>query len=100
MAAGPDLPPGPPPPRVTCGARDGHCCWLEGVVCRYLRDDGPLAARRFVCTFRERLGSWERVHADPEYLATVGPVVLRLVGVYCGDWPRRGERCAECGVTG
>ena len=81
-----------------CHAGEGHCCWLGSHgVCEYLRDDGP---GRWVCTFRERLGSWEAVHADPEYRATVGPIVFALVGVYCGDWPRPGETCAECGVSG
>lgn len=83
-----------------CQAADGHCCWIVGGVCPLLRDDGPGASRRWVCTLRERLGSWQAVHTDPEYLRTVGPVVMELVGVYCGDWPRPGETCAECGVTG
>jgi hypothetical protein len=86
---------------VTCEAGTGHCCWLgHHGVCPQLRDDGPAAPRRWVCRFRERLGSWEAVHADPEYRATVGAIVLDMVGVYCGDWPRPGESCAECGVRG
>jgi len=84
---------------ATCAATTGHCCWLHG-VCPFLRDDGADAARRWVCTFRERLGSWAAVHADPQYLATAGPIMHELTGVYCGDWPRPGETCNECGVTG
>lgn len=80
---------------------DGHCCHLGASgVCRFLRDDGPGAVRRFVCTLRERLGSWAAVHRDPVYLELVAPTVRELVSVDCGDWPRPGELCAECGVTG
>jgi hypothetical protein len=78
----------------------GHCCHLGGVVCPFLRDDGLAAPRRYVCTFRERLGSWEAVHADPGYLDTIGPMMLGLTGVLCGDWPPPGDLCAECGVGG
>lgn len=85
---------------VACRASTDHCCYLAGKVCSYLRDDGPTASRRWVCTFRERLGSWAAVHADAEYLATVGPVMRGLTGVDCGDWPVPGELCHECGVTG
>lgn len=85
---------------ATCKAQTGHCCWLDGVVCPFLRDDGIDTSRRWVCTFRERLGSWEAVHSDPEYLDTIGPVMMGLTGVLCGDWPTRNERCNECGVIG
>lgn len=83
-----------------CQATTGHCCWLEGPVCRYLRDDGPDAQRRFVCTFFERLGNWDAVHADPVYQAEIAPLMLRLTGVLCGDWPPPGQVCAECGAGG
>lgn len=83
---------------------EGHCCWLFGVVCPFLRDDGKQRRfsrkRRYVCTFRERLGSWDAVHADPEYQDTIAPVMLAATGVLCGDWPRPGETCAECGGKG
>ena len=80
---------------------EGHCCHLGSTgVCPALRDDGPGVERRWVCTFRERLGSWRAVHADPTYLATIAPVMFGLTGVYCGDWPRPNELCGECGVTG
>lgn len=84
--------------RVECGASTGHCCWVAGAVCPFLRDDGAKASRRWVCTLRERLGSWEAVHADPGYLTVVAPVV-RPLGVDCGDWPPPGQTCAECGVS-
>ena len=85
---------------ATCKADKGHCCWINGVVCPLLRDDGPDADRRWVCTPREQLGSWEAVHEDPEYLKLVAPT-LRLLGqVDCGDWPGPGVICAECGANG
>ena len=83
-----------------CQATSGHCCWIAGVVCPFLRDDGSSAARRWVCIFRERLGSWDAVHADREYMDTIGPMMIGLTGVLCGDWPPPSESCAECGVNG
>ena len=82
-----------------CRADTDHCCYLAGVVCPYLRDDGPVADRRWVCTFRERLGSWEAVHTDPEYLDTVGSYVMGKIGLFCGDWPPPGTNCNECGAV-
>lgn len=84
---------------VACGAQDDHCCHIAGSVCRFLRDDGPGAPRRWVCTLRERLGSWEAVHRDQGYLEHVRPTMLR-VGVDCGDYPAPGRICGACGVTG
>lgn len=78
---------------------EGHCCHQLGVVCPFLREDAG-ADRRWVCTFRERLGSWRAVHRDHEYLDTIGPIMLGMTGVLCGDWPPQGKRCAECGTVG
>lgn len=87
-----------PSKRVACQAKRDHCCYIENQVCPALRDDGPNADRRWVCTFREKLGSWDAVHADPEYLETVGNKMKSLIGVYCGDWPKPNEQCNECGA--
>lgn len=79
---------------------EGHCCWINGVVCPFLRDDGKRRfRRRFVCTLREKLGSWQAVHESAEYIEHVAPTMARI-GVECGDWPRPGETCAECGGKG
>lgn len=78
---------------------EDHCCYLAGVVCPFLREDDD-SQRRWVCTFREKLGSWDAVHVDEEYLNTIGPLMMGLTGVLCGDWPPPGERCAECGTVG
>ena len=77
---------------------DGHCCWINGVVCPYVRDDGPGTERRYVCTLREELGSWEAVYADRRYLSFIRPVMSIKTGVDCGDWPPPGQQCAECGA--
>ena len=83
---------------TACLATTGHCCWIAGAICPFVRDDGVQAARRFVCTLRERAGSWVAVHALPEYVEHVRPTLL-LTGVDCGDWPPAGATCAECGAT-
>lgn len=84
--------------RPRCGAKTGHCCWFGENPCRFLRDDGDSAHRRWVCTLREELGSWEAVHADPRYVEHVN--LKALLGVDCGDYPGPGMTCGECGVTG
>ena len=83
---------------ATCLATVDHCCNLGRLgVCVKLRDDGPDAARRWVCTLRERLGSWDAVHADPEYLRDIRPALDECgVTVDCGDWPPPGTPCTEC----
>ena len=86
---------------ATCKAgitTDGHCCWINGVVCPLLEDRGKNADRRYVCTVREDLGSWEAVHSDPRYLTFVRPAMSIVTGVDCGDWPPPGQTCAECGA--
>ena len=87
---------------MECLASVDHCCYLGPFgVCPALRDDGPDASRRWVCTLREREGSWPRVHGSVAYIASgIEAIVHDLVGVDCGDWPRPGETCATCGVVG
>ena len=76
---------------ATChGTGDEHCCSLgEYGTCHFLRDDGPDAARRWVCTLREEHGNWADVHTDARYLAEVRPK-LDEIGVkqHCGNWPQ------------
>ena len=77
-----------------------HCCYFNGQVCPFLRDDGPKPAgsgqRRWVCTLYEELGDWDAVHADQRYLDTVSPLwngagwVMAWLwdeGIRCGNWP-------------
>lgn len=67
-----------------------HCCWVNGQVCPALRDDGPGAERRWVCTLYEAAGDWAAVHASPEWRAL--PVAAWFEEQYpghgCGDWPQ------------
>ena len=82
---------------ATCPGALGHCCWLDTGVCVFLRHDGT----RYLCTLREELGSWDRVHSDARYLAVVRPFWERVrPEMDCGDWPGPGETCNECGVVG
>ena len=92
---------------VCNGTETDHCCTLLGVTCPFLRDDGPDTDRRWVCTLREELGSWNTVHADPRYLATVRPILDTITPAYnrgvmpdCGDWPPTGVTCQICGANG
>jgi hypothetical protein len=84
---------------AVCRADEGHCCWIAGAVCPFLRDDGD-AVRRWVCTLREQLGAWQAVHGDPRYLAVVRPTLAALGQADCGDWPGPGVTCGECGAVG
>jgi hypothetical protein len=83
---------------AACLADTGHCCWLNGEACRFLRDDGAGAARRWVCTLRERAGSWDDAYRLPEYVEHVRPTLTAIGLPDCGDWPRPGETCNECGA--
>lgn len=76
------------------------CCYVNGEVCIFMRDDGPEANRRWVCTLREKYGNWEEVHTDPGYLEHVRPVWIQNDIADCGDYPGPGKTCGECGVTG
>ena len=77
-----------------------HCCYINGEPCPHLRDDGPDATRRWVCTLREELGSWDAVHVDPRYLRDVQPFWNGYAPTLgCGDWPVKRQTCEVCGVT-
>jgi hypothetical protein len=78
------------------GTLDGdHCCYIEGVECPFL-ERGTVPGMTFVCGLRRRLGSWDAVHADPEYQAIVQSVWDRVGVASCGAWqPNPGECCRE-----
>lgn len=82
------------------GKNKEHCCWVNGNVCRFLRDDGPEAERQWVCTLREELNNWNRVHRDQRYLEHVKPHWERAGVDDCGDYPSRGITCGTCGLVG
>lgn len=69
------------------------------MLCPFLRID-PVGPRYYICTLREELGSWARVHADPGYRRLVALVLRRIGEVDCGDYPGSERTCAECGVSG
>lgn len=74
------------------GVNGDHCCYVNGVECRYL-ERGTVPGRNFVCGLRRELGSWAKVHADPRYQ----PIQAHWdqVGISsCGEWqPKPGECC-------
>jgi hypothetical protein len=75
-----------------------HCCWVAGQVCRFLEVD-TMPDRHWVCGLHRRLGSWEAVHNDPDYLEHVKPAWEGTSITDCGDWPAPGTTCGTCGVT-
>ena len=81
------------------GNSEGHCCHVGGAVCRFL-EENTVNGRRWVCGLRRDLGSWSEVHHAPDYLTHVKPKLNAASLPDCGDWPRAGEKCHECGVTG
>ena len=85
---------------AACGTSE-HCCWLgDRGVCPHL-EEGTVPGRRWACGLLRRLGSWEDVHASPEYVRDVRPAWdERGYTVDCGTWPPPGETCAACGQVG
>jgi hypothetical protein len=79
--------------KCTGTAEDDHCCYVAGERCRYLVEN--VDGRRFACSLRLHLGSWEAVHADPRYRKHVQVVWDALgLGYTCGSWvPQPGEAC-------
>lgn len=68
-----------------------HCCYVDGVECIWLARD--LGGRRYACSLRYELGSWEAVHAHPWY-APVQEVWDRVGIESCGTWgPGSGQCC-------
>lgn len=85
-------------------ASGDHCCYVAGETCRYLAVAKVSTGRRYECSLRRDLGSWEAVHADPGYQEHVQSVWDSLgtrpdgtpVIPSCGEWqPREGECCRE-----
>jgi hypothetical protein len=83
------------------GNSEGHCCWLNGTVCQYL-EENTVVGRRWACGLLRELGTWDAVYADSRYVSVREALDQNpsLVGLLCGDWPRIGETCGECGVVG
>jgi len=60
-------------------------------------EENTVEGRRWACSLRCELGSWEAVHADRRYLEGPGKFLMNHSGVYCGDWPPKGQTCGACG---
>jgi hypothetical protein len=84
---------------VCAGNSDDHCCYVAGGVCHFL-EENTVPGRRWACGLYRRLGSWAAMVADPGWQEHVKPTIEGLGMETCGDWPRSGEVCLSCGVTG
>ena len=87
---------------ATCGATaTAHCCHLGPAgVCPYF-DPAPPPEAGGHCSLRRQYRSWETTYFDPRYSWVKEQLVsLGYSGMNCGDYPRRGEHCNTCGVTG
>lgn len=74
------------------GDREDSCCYLKGVLCKYVRHE-PDSERKWICTLREQLGSWEAVHENEDYKKDVKPILNELVMHDCGKYIC--ENCRE-----
>ena len=72
-----------------------HCCWTDGVVCRWLVES--TGARRWVCSLRHQLGSWAAVHADARYAPIRALLESRGVPELCGGFGARQGQCCYAG---
>lgn len=81
-----------------CGTAEKHCCWFAGEQCQYLTascDPGFI----WCCSLRKQYGSWQAVHASPEYQQNVKPKMIAAgyIATDCGQWPPPGVVCNDCG---
>lgn len=91
----------PPGPGTCKGNREDHCCHLGTYgVCMFLAENA-VDGRRWSCSLRTELGSWDAVHSDERYLLNVRPKLDSIgIAVDCGNWPPPGTICGTCGVSG
>jgi len=75
------------------GNRADPCCYVEGVLCRFV-EQGTVPGRRWACGLLRKLGSWEGVHADLGYQWHVQQVWNEVGIESCGAWgPGTGQCC-------
>ena len=67
-----------------------HCCWIEGVACPFLEEE-TVQGRHWACGLLRELGSWEKVHTDPRYVATLKPIWEQKGIKDCGNYT-----CENC----
>jgi hypothetical protein len=84
-----------------CGTGKDHCCWFSGEVCQYVKPS-EVDGFNLACSLRTKYGSWESVHASPEYTEHVKDKMNAVggLGLNCGDWPNAGHKCNTCGEVG
>ena len=79
---------------MTCTGRGGigdtHGGWVSGTVCGFLIENHE--GRRFACSLRAELGSWDKVHADPRY----APLAIHFADIgLCGGWQPEADTCCN-----
>lgn len=86
------------------GNKEDHCCYLNGKVCQYLKENSN--GRRWSCGLYEKYGSWNGVYESDEYKEDIVSELVKISIVFdrpyfnCGEWPTKGEVCTICGEVG
>ncbi len=83
---------------ICTGNSEEHCCWVNGKHCPHLVENR--VGRRWACGLLVKLGSWEEVYKTAEWQRDVKPLCDRLGLAGCHAYPREGQVCLSCGVSG
>ena len=83
-----------------CQAKEGHCCWIDGKECAYVKKDTD--GRLWSCGLLLEHGNWGDVYTDQRYIDNILPFfeVFDIGTLKCGEWPTPGKTCGECGIIG
>jgi hypothetical protein len=69
----------------------GHCCYVEGKVCRFYKHFPNSNGRIHACGLMLLHNDWDKVHNDPGYLKHVRPAWQKTANkLDCGDWHGHG----------
>lgn len=87
------------------GNGNDHCCYVRGKPCKFIitnYTDETGHFRKWACSLRAELGDWDKVLADPRWIAECKGAWTS--GLNCRDWPDAEEGpnrgvCKECGVN-
>jgi hypothetical protein len=73
---------------------------VDGAICEFLREN--VGERRWSCSLRVELGSWDKVYEDERYIEKILPMYIRKDATTrkCGEWPGPNTTCGECGLSG
>ena len=81
---------------MPCLAKDEHCCWLNGVQCKYL-EENTVPGRRWACGLKRRYNTWDAAINSEEYKQDIEPH-FGPKGINCKDWPDIPHtKCFACG---